>query len=97
MSLTIDFCKKISKNFESDMVGFASGLPGAEVAQKMLSACYEILVNSKKIKELKDLTTEEKNIIWGTAKDIEAGRLHNNEQMIRLCKCLYVLNYFTTI
>lgn len=93
MNITIELGKRLASNFQSDMVGFAKALPGGTVAKYALCSCYDILLSQKKIKRMEDLTIEEKKIIVGTARDIEDGRINNNEQMIRLCKCLYVLNF----
>lgn len=96
MSIYLEMGKKYAADFEKDNIGFCKGLPGVPVAMQILSSCYEIFVRGNKIKKIEALAKEEKNIMWETAKEIADGRITNNEGMIRLCTCLYALEFILT-
>lgn len=93
MSLYLDLGKMYAEDFEKDNIMFMSGLIGIERAQDILCGCYHFLCSVNKLTDLELLPIEGKKIIWETAKEMADGRLKNNDQMIKLCKCLYALEY----
>lgn len=96
MSLTFHLARKQGEIFEKDNVGYMKSIPFVQTPQSILLGCYEILVRQVKVKKIEELSEVDQRNIWDTAKEFAAGRL-NKEELIRLSKCLYALEYILTM
>lgn len=84
--------KRQAESFEKDNIRYMKALPFVEVPQIILLQCYNIFVSSRKIKKIEELPVQDKQTIFDTAKEISMGKL-GKEQLVRLCKCLYSLEF----
>lgn len=79
--------------FEKDSITYFDMLVTSLNQRVIMYMCYFVSVRMKLVVPLEDLPETEKRELWDRAKELAADRL-DNEQTIRLSKCLYTIQCF---
>jgi hypothetical protein len=95
----IDLGKKTAKDFlnAKDQVAYLKAVAVLDVPKKNLLSCYYIFCRDKSIPLIEDLSDDDKQKTWETAKEIADGRVATVEEMKDLCRCLVALEFLLTM
>lgn len=97
MKLWIELGKRQAEAFQKDNIDFMKALPMCLIPKKILLGCYGVFNNMGKIQKIEELPEDQKAGLKSFSIEISDGRLKKVEELIDLCRCLFVLEYLLTI
>lgn len=80
--------------FEDDTIGYANQIVTLNCRRNVMIWVYQHLIRFRGLTPIEKLDPEVKNKMWGTVKDICAGKTENKNLMIQVAKVFYTLEYF---